>query len=187
METVFKGLEYDDRESMIARSQTERLKDFKRYYPINNIDIKKLDYRQDKSLDPTTFENVKLLAREYGAVNNGRFYFSLNSIDRISLDLRQVRNRANPVYIPHGYTEQDKITYILPEGYSLDSEPLNISMDKAFGNFTATMTIKGNELIYERKFQLKDGTFNKFVYEDLLDFYDKVRAADNQTVSLVKK
>jgi len=187
IKSVFKGLEYDDRESMIARSQTERLKDFKRYYPINNLDIKALDYRQDKSLDPATYENVKLSAREYGAVSGGKFFFSLNSIDRISLGLHQVRNRVNPVYIPHGFTEQDRVTYTLPEGYVLDSEPLNLSIDKAFGNFTATMTVKGNELVYERKLQLKDGTFNKAVYEDILDFYDKVRAADNYNVTLSKK
>ncbi|MFB9841745.1 DUF3857 domain-containing protein [Mucilaginibacter ginsenosidivorans] len=185
--SVFRGLEYDDRESMIAKSQTERLKDFKRYYPINNLDIKALDYRQDKSLDPATYENVKLSAREYGAVSGGKFFFSLNSIDRISLGLHQVRNRVNPVYIPHGFTEQDRVTYTLPEGYVLDSEPLNLSIDKAFGNFTAKMTVKGNELVYERKLQLKDGTFNKAVYEDILDFYDKVRAADNYNVTLSKK
>ncbi|HJP64246.1 MAG TPA: DUF3857 domain-containing protein [Mucilaginibacter sp.] len=187
METVFKGLEYDDRESMIAKAQAERLKDFKRYYPINNIEIKKLDYKQDKSLDPATYENVKLLAREYGALNNGRFYFSLNSIDRVSLGLHQVRNRVNPVYIPHGYTEQDEITYTLPQGFRLDSEPLNISLDKPFGSFTATMTLKGDQLIYKRKFQLKDGIFNKEVYDDILDFYDQVRTADNHNVTLVKK
>ncbi|HTI58666.1 DUF3857 domain-containing protein [Mucilaginibacter sp.] len=187
IESAFKGLEYDDRESMIAKAQTERLKDIKRYYPINNIDIKKLDYKQDKSLDPVTYENIKLTAQEYGAVNGSKFYFPLNSIDRVSLGLHQVRNRVNPVYIPHGYTEQDKITYTLPQGYVLDSEPLNIAIDKPFGNFTVTMKMKGSELIYDRKFQLKDGTFNKEVYDDLLDFYDKVRAADNATVALVKK
>jgi len=187
METIFKGLEYDDREWIIAQAQTERIKGFKRYYSINNLDLKKLEYKQDKSLDPATYENVKLSAREYGALNSGKLYFSLNSFDRVTSSLRQVRSRVNPVYISHGYTQQDEITYTLPKGYELDSEPLSVSIDKPFGSFTATFTVKEGQLIYDRKFQLKDGTYSKDVYDDMVEFYERVTNADNYNVTLVKK
>ena len=187
METVFKGTDYDDRYPIIQKAQAERIKSIRRYYPINNLDIKALEYKQDKSLKPATYENIKLSAREYGAINDGKFYFSLNSVDRYSSGIKPVRNRINPVTIERGYTEEDDITYTLPKGYSLDTEPLNIKIDKPFGTYTATMTIKGDQLVYNRKFQIKDGTYSKDIYQDVVDFYQSVVDADNYNVVLVKK
>ncbi len=187
MESIFKGTDYEDRDWIIEKDQAQRLKDFRRYYPINNLNIKALEYKQDKSLKPETFENVKFSAREYGALNDGKFYFLINSIDRYSSPPKQVRNRQNPVYINRGSTEEDEITYTLPKGYSLDSEPLNINIDKPFGSYKVTMTIKGDQLVYTRKFQVKDGTYSKDMYQDVVDFYQSVVDADNYNVTLVKK
>jgi hypothetical protein len=185
METVFKGTDYDDRYRIIEEAPVERIKSIKRYYPINNLDIEKLDYKQVKNILPVTTENIKLSAKEYGSVNNGKMYFSLNSVDRTSA-LRQIQHRVYPVYINRGYTEEDEITYTLPKGYRLESEPLNKSMEKPFGNFTATMTIDGDQLVYKRKFQLKDGNYSKDTYQDMVDFYQSVADADEYNVRLVK-
>jgi hypothetical protein len=185
METVFKGTDYDDRYRLIEEAPVERIKDIKKYYPINILEIEKLDFKQDKSIKPVTTEDIKLSAREYGAVNNGKVYFSLNSVDRTH-PLRQLQNRVNPVYINRGYTEDDEITYTLPKGYRLESEPLKKSIEKPFGSFTAVMTLHGDQLVYTRKFQLKDGAYSKDTYQDMVDFYQSVADADDYNVTLVK-
>ena len=185
MQTVFKGTDYDDRYSLIEDALAERIKDIKKYYSINNLDIKKLEYKQDKSLNPTTTEDIKLSAREYGAVDNGKIYFSLNSVDR-TRPIRQLQNRINPVYINRGYTEEDEITYTLPKGYRMESEPIKKHIDKPFGSFTTVMTIDGDKLVYKRKFQLKDGTYSKETYQDMVDFFQSVADTDEYNVRLVK-
>jgi len=187
MTTSFKGADYDDRYAIVEKAQSERLKDFKKYCQINNIDIKTLEYKLDKSLDPATFENVKLSAREYGAITDGKYYFSLNSVDRQSAGLKPITNRVNPVTINHGHTYEDRITYTLPAGWKLDSEPLNVAINQPFGSFSANVSVKNNQLVYVRKLQIKDGTYNKEVYSDLVDFYNAVVDADNYNVILVKK
>ena len=98
-----------------------------------------------------------------------------------------MRNRINPVTIERGYTEEDNIIYTLPKGYSLDSDPLDVKIDKPFGTYTATMAVKGDQLVYSRKFQVKDGTYSKDVYQDVVAFYQSVVDADNYNVVLVKK
>lgn len=185
METVFKGTDYDDRNYMIEEAPVERIKDIKKYYPINNLEIEKLEFKQEKSIKPVTTENIKLYAREYGAVNNDKFFFLLNSVNRTGA-LPYVQNRANPVFIGRGFTEEDEITYTLPKGYRLESEPLKKAIEMPFGNFTASMIVDGDRLIYKRKFQLKDGTYSKDIYPDIVDFYQSVADADNYNVMLVK-
>jgi len=185
IETQFKGIEYENRDWLIRESPVERIKDIKGVYPINNLEIEKLTYKQDKSFKPVTTENIELSANDYGSVNDGKLYFMLNSVNHIK-SIREVRNRINPVEITRGYTEEDEIIYTIPKGYRLESEPLKMSSHKPFGSFTATMTINGDQLTYNRKFQIKDGTYDKDTYQDIVDLYQLAADADGYNVALVK-
>ena len=186
METIFKGADYEMREREIGEAQVDRIKNIKRIYPINNLEVEKLQYHQDKSFNPFTREDIKLSARDYAALTDGKFYFMINSIDRADGTPTQVRNRLNDVYINRGHTEVDEITYTLPAGYHLEKTPLNVSVKKPFGEFSVNMTVDGNKVIYKRNFKIIDGTFSKDIYADVVDFYQLVYDADHYTVSLVK-
>lgn len=186
MSTIFKGTDYDDRDEFIGEPKTEQLKMLQHTYPLNNLEIESLEFKQDKSLDPVTTENIKLRARDYAPLTDGKYYFMLNPANRNSFVPKQVMNRKNNVYINRGYTEEDVINYTLPAGYKLEKTPLNIAIDKPFGKFTVTMQIQGNLLTYKRKLQIIDGTFDKSIYPDLVDFYQSVADADDYTVSLIK-
>jgi hypothetical protein len=185
METMFEGADYEDRDLLIEEAPADRVKNIKKYYHINNMEIAKLEFRQDKGARPVTTENIRLSAPEYAAIDNNKIYFSLNSVNR-RYSPPQLMNRVNPVYINRGYTDEDEITYTLPKGYHLESEPLNKTIEKPFGSFSASMSINGNQLVYKRKFQLKDGTYSKDTYQDLVDFYQSVVDSDNYNVMLAK-
>jgi len=186
MITLLKGVNYEDREELVNESTTEQNKILQKIYPINNLEIEHYDLKQDKSFDPSTTESVKLHAKDYASFAGGKYFFMLNPVNRVTEPPRQVTNRRNDVYINRGYTDADEISYTIPPGYRLEKTPLNISIDKPFGKFTATMDMRGDQLIYKRKFQLIDGTYSKDTYADLVDFFQDVVDADAYTVSLVK-
>jgi hypothetical protein len=186
MRTVFKGTEYENREGIIAESETERLKGLKRIYPINNLEVEKLEYKQEKGNDPVTIENMKLNAREYAASDGNSLIFMLNPVNRVSRGPARLKTRTLPVDINRGYTERDEVIYTLPAGYHLDTRALDVQLEKPFGKFSAKSVQKGNQLIYKRNFQLIDGVYSKESYNDLLDFYSDVIDADSYAITLVK-
>jgi len=186
MHTTFYGTNYDNREEIFNEPVTEQYKMIQKIYPINNMDIQGLDLKQDKSYKPFTTENIKLQARDYASFTNGKYFFMINSFNRVEKPPRQVTNRQNDVYINRGYTDVDEIVYTIPAGYHLEKEPLKLAIDKPFAKFTAMMELKGNQLTYKRKLQLLDGTYSKDTYQDLVDFFQDVVDADEYTVSLVK-
>jgi transglutaminase-like putative cysteine protease len=186
MTTTFKGTDYDDREGFISEPKTEQLKMLQHTYPLNNLEIESLEFKQDKSFDPVTTENIKLHARDYASLTGGKYYFMLNPANRNTAVPKQVMNRKNSMYINRGYTEEDNINYTLPAGLSLEKKPLEVTIDKPFGKFMVSMQLQGNRLIYKRKLQLIDGTYDKDTYQDLVDFFQEVVDADDYTVSLVK-
>lgn len=184
--TSFKGADYDDREHVIYESKTEQIKDLKRIYPINNLNIESADLKQFKTDRPYTTENLKISARDYGSVTDGKIVFLANPVNRISTVLREVRNRRNDVYINRGYTNEDEITYTLPAGYKVDMRPKKVSIEKPFGKFESSATVNGDKLVYSRKLQLIDGTYSKDTYQELVDFYQSIADVDNDNVTLVK-
>jgi hypothetical protein len=185
--TVFRGTQYDNREDMLDEPATEQRKMFPKFYPvINNLDIESYNFKQEKQQLPSITEDIKLNARDFATMDNGKFYFSLNPLNRTGRAPRDVRNRVTPLYINQGYTDDDEITYKLPTGYKLEFNPTDLSLDKPFGKFTVTMSVNGDQLKFKRHLQLKEGTYAKELYSELVDFYQKIADADNYNVSLVK-
>jgi hypothetical protein len=161
METIFKGTQYDNRDELISKSNTEQIKELKSVYSINNLDIEKLELKQDKSLDPSTTENLTITARDYAAINNEKINFMLNPANRSISTPREVRNRANAMYINNGYTDEDEINYTVPKNRKSEKTPLSVSINKPFGSYNASMTLSDGKLVYKRKIQLIEGTYDK--------------------------
>jgi hypothetical protein len=184
--TDFKGANYEDRDHVIYESAKEQVKDLKKIYPINNLEIESADLKQFKTAQPYTTENLKISARDYGSVADGKIVFLANPVNRISNVLREVRNRHNDVYINRGYTDEDEITYTMPAGYKVDMRPKKVSIEKPFGKFESSTTVNGDKLIYNRKLQIIDGTYSKDTYQDLVDFYQSIADVDNDNVTLIK-
>jgi hypothetical protein len=186
MSTIFKGLQYDNREYLMDEPRAEQNKMLQKVYPINNLTIKKLELNQDKGLQPVTTENLLLEAPEYAANTDSKLYFAINSVNRYENPPHEVRNRRNEVFINDGYTDEDEISYTLPAGYHNFKNPLNVSIEKPFGKFKATMVMKDGKLIYKRTLQVIDGTYTKDTYQELVDFYQSVEEADHYSVTLIK-
>jgi len=186
MTTVFKGIEYEKREGLIDESPVEQNKSIQRIYNINNLILQKLAIKQDKAELPVTTEDIKFSAAYYGAEDNGKIHFALNPLDRIGAPPKEVRNRMNDVYINDGYTNEDEIAFTLPEGYHPSRLAMNVSINKPFGKYTATTAMKDGKLIYKRTLQVIDGTYSKEMYQDLIDFYEKVDQNDRLLITLTK-
>ncbi len=186
MNTVYKGVFFEERDELVNESSTEQNKILQKLYPINNMVVNHYELRQDKSFSPSTTEKIQLTARDYASFTDGKYYFMVNPVNRIEGTPRQVTNRQNEVYINRGYTDIDEVSYTIPAGYHLEKEPLNIKIDKPFGKFSATMELNGGQLIYRRKLQLFDGTYKKDIYQEVVDFFQDAVDADSYTVSLAK-
>lgn len=188
IETLFSGTQYENREELIDKSETEKLKRVTRIYTINNLDITQYGLTQSKTDKPLTTETLKFSAPSYASVSEGKMYFLLNAANRSNRTPAELRNRITDVYINDGYADEDEIVYTLPlDSYRTEKTPLNITFNKPFGSYSATMELNGNQLIYRRKIQLLAGTYDKGMYADLVEFFRKVGDADAYSVALVKK
>ena len=187
MQTLFTGVQYDNRNDLINEAFSERVKKLGEIYPIQNLYIESYKLDQDKSLNPKTTEIMTLRAPEFMAANGDRFFITPNAASRYIRPKEDMLNRTQPVYINRGYHDEDNIEYTLPAGFTLTNKPLNLSIEKPFAKYSVSMQLNGNKLVYKRMFQLNDGTWSKDTYADLVDFYQTVYEADNYSLSFQKQ
>ncbi|MGY3212120.1 DUF3857 domain-containing transglutaminase family protein [Mucilaginibacter sp. HD30] len=188
IETLFSGTQYENRELLIDKSETEKLKGVARIYTINNLDITQYGLTQNKTDKLLMTETLKFSAPSYASVSDSKMFFLLNAANRSNNVPAELRNRTTDVYINDGYADEDEIVYTLPfDNYRTEKIPLNIAISKPFGSYSATMELTGNQLVYKRKIQLLAGTYDKSLYADLVEFYRKVGDADAYSIALVKK
>ena len=179
MQTVFSGSQYDNHETNIEKSITEQLKALKIWYNLDHIDFENITYLRDKTDNPKITEDVKVNIRQYAPVENNKMYLQLNAFN-ISRGVPETKVRKLPVYINRGYTDDDTITYSIPENVLTDFIlPLNKSLESDFGSYESKVTVEGRKIIYHRKIKINDGTFPAEKYSLFAKFMTDVNTADN--------
>lgn len=187
MTTKFGGTDYDTRNYVLNSAYTEQVKSIKEAYPINNLEIDKLEFKKADKQDAVTTETIKLNAREFASANSGKYYFKLNLANRGNGVPDEVRNRRTDVYINRGYVEEDEISYQIPADYKPEKDLLSKELTKPFGTYQVSTRIDGQKLFFKRRLQLNDGTYAKESYQDLIDFFQAIADYDNRTMVLIKR
>lgn len=186
MNTTFEGWQYENRPN-VPGDVSDEIKNAKKRYEINNLEIETLVLKPVKSVNPVNHEEMKFSARDYASISTGKYFFMANLANRNTNVPREVRNRTTSVYINRGYTDVDEITYQVPAGYHMDNIPLHVNINKPFGHYTASATMNDkNEIVYKRKLEMIDGTYPVDNYAELVSFYQQVADADDYKIALVK-
>ncbi|MET0572081.1 MAG: DUF3857 domain-containing transglutaminase family protein [Pedobacter agri] len=187
MSTVFSGAQYDNHESIISKPIAEQHKALKSSYNIDNINFEKVVYTQEKTSDPKITEVLQVNIGHYATINGDKLYLQPNAFN-IARSIPEVKTRALPVYINRGYTDEDTISYQLPDQVSTNFILPNDKIFKNdFGFYEAKVSFVGNKITYSRKIRINDGTFPAEKYAEFSKFMSEVNAADHLKLVLSLK
>ncbi len=183
VETVFAAGQYDNHLEIAESSSTEQVKQLKEAYDIDHIGFKNITYRKANDGQPVLIETFDVTLSKYAPVNAGQFFLIANIFNRRGT-IPTVKNRELPLYINRGYTDEDSITYVMPEGCTLVSGPQEEEINGPFGYCQTTISQDGNKIRYYRKFVLNEGTFPAARYGEFSEFINRVNALDNHKAVL---
>jgi hypothetical protein len=142
----------------------------------------------EDNLDAGRFAlNVDFTAESYGQSMQGKLLVFKPAIvsRRESLFLTEM-TRTHPVVLDaYSFTETVKVT--LPAGFDVDELPDAVKLDTSFGSYKTTYEVKNGELVFTRAMVQKAMTIPKEQYQSVRSFYEKMRAAEQSPVVLVKK
>jgi transglutaminase-like putative cysteine protease len=179
--TTYKGAQYDTYEYMLTKPYEEQLKLLKSYYDIDNINFDKLTFIQDKGTEPATTEKFQLEIPNYAPKGGSMIYLLSNAFNRQGT-VPEVNNRTLPVYINRGFTDEDELTYHIPEGFKIEYKAKDVQLKTSYGTFSSQLLEKDKLLIFKRKFVLNAGTYPAAEYAAFANFLNQVYLADMNKV-----
>jgi len=185
VEVVSKGIQYDDRfwiETQERRDQDVYYK--KRWRNINNININRIDFINDK--DHVVFtEKLNFSATKYTSTVGGNLLFVPNTLNRFTQIPDRYRNRQLPLLIMRGFVDNDEYEINLPEGYTTEFIPESKSIENKFGKYKVDIeVISPTKLKYTRMFSISEGLYPKEDYNDYRNFLKEVSRNDNAKIIL---
>jgi hypothetical protein len=96
----------------------------------------------------------------------------------------QTSQRENPVYLRYGYETSDELTLRIPDGFKIESLPAVQGAQTSFGSYAISIGQHGSVLTMKRKFVMHGYYFEVKRYPEIRDFYDFVRANDDEQIIL---
>jgi hypothetical protein len=176
--TIYAGSQYDNQEELVGKPFIEQQKLLKETYDIDNINFNKIYLDQKKDVLPQLAENLNVDIRAYATINADKMFLKLNAFNIKNL-VPEVKNRAQPLYLNRGYTDEDTIVYNLPDEVLtkiLSNNDKKISTP--FGEYISKTSLEGKKLTYYRKLVMNDGTFPADQYAAFYNFVTDVNTAD---------
>ncbi len=188
VEIISEGSQYAQKVRLEKLQPTELEASFKEYWsPINNLKINKSKFTNDKENISFT-ENVSISAEEYGKLVGSNLIFPVNVFNQNTKSYKRIKNRKTQFRVERGFLDSDEITITLPEGFTIESLPLNFELKTKFGEYK-TEIIKKDEknFIYKRSFSIIKGNYSNVEYEENRLFFDALSRNDNAKIVLLKK
>ena len=104
---------------------------------------------------------------------------------RESLFLTEATRKHPVVLGAHAFSET--VSVKLPEGFSVDEMPEAVKIEAPFGSYKTTYDIKDSELVFTRTLAQKAGSIPVEQYQLVRNFFEKIRAAEQAPVVLIRK
>lgn len=149
-----------------------------------------IDYDFSGITDSDEFAHYEYTAElgDYVRTSSKRLYIPVNKMNRWRFSIPEYEEREYALNLPYSFVESDSIIFETPKGFSVEASPKNVNLTHSFGEFTASFEIKSeNEIIYKRRFAIKENIINPENYSSVKKFFDEVKYADRQQLVLVKK
>ena len=146
---------------------------------------------ENYEINPTENEahcefNYDLSVNKLATVQGSRMFICPNVIHQSRFVPDREKERKQNIVRYNAYTQKDQVNIEIPAGYTAESLPESIDIQSDFGNYKMTCEISGNQLIYNRVLEVKSYNLPPDRYQDMFDFYNRVKKSDKAKAVLVK-
>ncbi len=130
---------------------------------------------------------VNFSASGYGQLMQDRLLVFKPAIvsRRESLFLTETTRKHPVVLEAHAFAETVRVK--LPAAFEVDEMPDALKLDTAFGSYKTSYEVKNGELTFTRTLTQKASVIPSDQYAAVRNFYERIRAAEQAPVVLVKK
>lgn len=186
--TRYTGVYYSETHSeSTGLSKEEQLKNLKEGINLATYDVPGFSYDDHKDENPYIDEHVKVVADGCAIITGKRLFFTPNFLSQNGTRLQANDKRKYDVVYRNDFTQFDTLQYQMPDGYSVEAMPKDITINNKFGNYEIHFKVDAGKVMVNRKYERSANRFAPSQYNDLVKFYDDMYKADRGKIVFVKK
>ena len=186
-ETKFFGLQYDDLAAFLRSNTDEQKKWLYTNSILPSLQIKSFKVSELPGRVPLVKLNESGVSANFCTFSGKYMVLPLNLVNPQKVIQKMMKPRHSDILIIQSSTDTDTLIYKLPESYSPESLPRGVILNSAFGTYSSTIALNGNEIHFTRRYEIKRGRYKPSDYKAFYDYILAVSKADNAKVLLTKK
>ncbi|MEO7983036.1 MAG: hypothetical protein ABI688_03035, partial [Bacteroidota bacterium] len=185
--TRYSGLQQDDIHGLINHLSKDKVKEYlHEQLDFATYDIGNFVYKEERTILPSINEALDITATNYATITGKRLFIVPNVMTRNRTKLVMNEERKFDMVFTMEYQDVDSVEIVLPDGYTAESMPADVSVISPFGKYAASVKLVDNKLRYSRSIERYAGQFPAAQYPELVRFYETIYKADRNKVVLVK-
>lgn len=166
---VSENRQYEALAPMLRMEPKEQQRTLSQLVRAPQANISRINVRQTDATARLTLE-ADISSQGYATRAGQRLFLPLCPIHQGYNISSTGHKRTEPLCIDMGYQDEDRIDITLPEGYSLEARPKNISIEKPFGSFLFQTKVAEGRLKVRYRVLLRAGNYPATDYADFEAF-----------------
>ena len=185
--TTYKGISQEEKHYIInkaTKDEKDKILNSELHLPTYHIDF--AEFKEHKNKIPTIEEHLKITAPNYANYSAKRLFLIPNLINKEDR-LDTAKKRKFDICIKESFTDIDSIQIKVPEGYTVESMPKDVSVENNFESYRFTTKFENNTIKVFRKHIEYAGTYPAEDYIKLAAIYNTMYQSDRSKMVLRKK
>lgn len=185
--SMHNGVFYDDKLQFLLAGTEDRKRMILDETNIPGTLLNDFNYTEVPGKIPAINEVLDLDVPRYATISGVRMLVPVVPVGRQRDIPRKVIERKSEVVIKRSTVITDSVMVIVPEGFEIESVPSGFNIESVFGHYSLSATVtEPGKIRCIRTLELKKGKHPAVRYNELIEFYRKIAAADISKVSLKK-
>lgn len=188
VKTHFTGLAQEELHRLLHYYTPEqRTKYLNERISLPTYKIEKNDYKETKGRIPAMDETLIITSPNYASTSGKRLFITPNLFNKNGLRLPIDKPRKYDIEFSYPFRDVDTVNITIPNGYTIEAQPQNITITNQFGSYTTNYTITANNITLIRIHENIKSRYPSSDYEALAKFYEAIYKADRARIVFVKK
>ncbi len=158
-----------------------------RYKNMNEVVVQNYNYTLIEE-DIRAEEKIEMSSKRYAEPAGEYLLIPLNTVQFPIPILKQSTKRMYPIEFRRSVEYASTLDYKVPSGYKIYKEIEPIELESEYGIYKSSITqIDENTVRHERYFRKKEGVFAPDAYNDMKNFFNKIRKVEKGSINIQNK
>jgi hypothetical protein len=184
MKTQFRNLQYYDIFDLFNINSEEQKKWLNRNSSLPSQQLTDFKISNNKKAGPFATIDESLISKNYCSVTGNYTILPLNLVNAVEPVKKLIKARKSDFAIQRSSTDCDTLIYTIPPEFKITSPSAGRTINSAYGDYSYSVILDKNKVIYTRKLVIKQGRFKASEYKNFYDFFLAVSKADNEKIML---